>query len=86
MTVAEMKALTMKKYGFGYEVMKEICVCEKCGKSTSAKKLLCPNCGMLFPRKTLFDLYRRRHRSCKRCGTILSDAMRYCPRCGNDNE
>lgn len=86
MTTADIHSFTKKQYGFGYEVMKEICVCEKCEKTASVKKLLCPRCGAVLPRKNLFDLYRRCHRSCKMCGTVLSDAMRYCPKCGEHNE
>lgn len=86
MTTDEMRSHTMKQYGFGYEVMKEIRVCEECGKPTSAKTLLCQNCGAILPRKTMFDLYRMRHCSCKKCGTILSDTMKYCPRCGKKNK
>lgn len=86
MTAAEMKSLTMKKHGFGYEVMKAIRVCEKCGKPTSAKILLCQNCGAFLPRKTLFDIYRRRHKTCRMCGAVLSDAMKYCPKCGKKNK
>lgn len=87
MTAAEIKSFTMKQYGFGYKVMKEIRVCKKCGKPTSAKMIRsCQNCGAFLPRKNLFDVYRRQHRSCKMCGTILSDAMKYCPKCGKYNE
>lgn len=85
MTTDESKLFAMRQYGFGYEVMKGLRVCDKCGKLTSAKQLLCPNCGMFLPRKTLFDLYRKRHRTCKMCGTILSDAMKFCPKCGKKN-
>lgn len=85
MTKSEMKLYTMKQYGFGYEVMKEIRICEKCGKPTSSKIFLCQNCGAFLPRKTLFDIYRRRHRYCIACGAILSDAMKYCPKCGKRN-
>lgn len=86
MTTGESKLFAMKQYGFGYEVMKEICVCEKCGKPTSAKKLLCPNCDAFLPKKSLFDIYRNRHRTCKVCGTVLSDTMKYCPKCGSHEE
>lgn len=86
MTKAEMKLYTMKQYGFGYEVMKGIHICEKCGKPTSTKILLCQNCGAFLPRKTLFDIYCSRHRTCRVCGAVLSDAMRYCPKCGKKNK
>ena len=35
-----------------------------------------------FGFETLYDHYRRQHRCCTECGTVLTDDARFCPYCG----
>lgn len=72
----------MSCFGFGYEVMKQIKVCEKCGAPASAHRFFCKECGAFLTRKSLYDKYKARHKVCRKCKTILPDAAEYCPQCG----
>ena len=73
---------TMKHFGFGPELMKEIRVCRVCGCSCAAQEKHCKDCGAVLPRETLFDLYKARHLYCPACDTVVSSTVIYCPECG----
>ena len=86
-----MKALKLKNekmrcFGFGYEIMKQVKVCEKCGAPASAHRLFCKECGTFLTRKSLYDKYKERHKVCRKCKTILPDAAEYCPQCGTKKQ
>ena len=72
----------MEYYGFGPSAMKKIRVCTHCGTPAQAERYFCTECGHRLPEKTLYDLYRERHKICLVCDTILTDEMDYCPGCG----
>lgn len=82
MSAAEMKSENMKRFGFGYEAMKNIKICKKCGKPASAHRRFCKQCGTFLSGKTLFDCYKEHHKSCRHCNTIVSEQTEYCPKCG----
>lgn len=82
MISSEPKSENMKMFGFGYEAMKSIKICKKCGKPANVNRLFCKNCGALLSRKTLFDFYKKRQRVCQSCKTVLSEQSEYCPECG----
>ena len=72
----------MAYYGFGPEAMKKLKVCTECGASSPKDRQFCTECGRRLPDKTLYDIYKERHRSCPACDTVLSESMIYCPQCG----
>ena len=72
----------MRYFGFGYEIMKQVKVCKKCGAPASAHQLFCKECGAFLTRKSLYDKYKTRHKVCRKCKTVLPDAAKYCPQCG----
>lgn len=82
MISSEPKSENMKMFGFGYEAMKSIKICKKCGKPASAHRLFCKQCGTFLSGKTLFDCYKEHHKSCRHCNTIVSEQAEYCPKCG----
>ena len=55
---------------------------EKCGAPASTHRLFCKECGAFLTRKSLYDKYKARHKVCRKCKTILTDAAEYCPQCG----
>ena len=73
---------TREYFGFGTKRMKEIKVCDICGKAVSANRRLCTRCNAKLPHKTLYDIYKSNHRVCPDCGTVLSEKAEYCPQCG----
>ena len=42
----------------------------------------CPEWGEKLPKKTLFDRYKRKHKCCPDCDTVLSSDSQFCPNCG----
>ncbi len=72
----------MEYYGFGPSAMKKIRVCAHCGTPSRTGKNFCVECGRRLPEKTLYDLYRDRHRICSVCDTVLTAEMDFCPGCG----
>ncbi len=82
MTASEMQSESMFHYGFGYEAMKRVKICEKCGAPASVHRLFCKECGAFLTRKSLYDKYKARHKVCGKCKTILPDAAEYCTQCG----
>ena len=72
----------MEYYGFGPSAMKKIRVCTHCGTPAQAERHFCTECGHRLPEKTLYDLYRERHKTCLICDTILAEQMDFCPQCG----
>lgn len=72
----------MQQYGFGIEVMKNIKVCQSCGKMSDSSKWYCQECGSRLPLESLFERYKQLHRCCIECQTVVSDNTLYCPSCG----
>jgi RNA polymerase subunit RPABC4/transcription elongation factor Spt4 len=72
----------LEKFGFGPNVMKKNKVCPRCGRLVRAKLMVCPDCNERLSSETLFDCYKRRHKSCSDCDTVLAPGSRYCPTCG----
>lgn len=77
-----LKQTTMRQFGFGPEVMKEIKVCRVCGRSCSTSEKYCRVCGTILPKETLFDLYKTQHLYCPACDTVVSNTAVFCPECG----
>ncbi|MBQ3551567.1 MAG: zinc ribbon domain-containing protein [Clostridia bacterium] len=73
---------SMKQYGFGLQAMKTIKVCGACKAAISADQRICSECGHKLPNKTLYQIYKARHRVCPICETIVPDSCEYCPQCG----
>ena len=71
----------LEYFGFGPNVMKDSRVCTACGHLSKSSASFCPECGSRLP-ETLYDLYKRQHKSCPRCDTVLAPESRYCPECG----
>lgn len=82
MTAFRLQKESMRRYGFGYETMKQVKVCEKCGAAANAHRLFCRECGAFLTRKSLYDQYKARHKVCRKCKTVLSDSAEFCPQCG----
>lgn len=72
----------LERFGFGPNVMKKLRVCPRCGQAVRSRADLCPGCNEKLPRETLFDRYKRQHRCCCDCDTVLTPDARYCPNCG----
>lgn len=72
----------LEKLGFGTEVMKKNTVCSRCRSMQPAVNRFCGVCGYPLSKTTIYDVYRMHHRSCRRCGAVLSDDMNYCTYCG----
>ncbi len=73
---------SMEHYGYGPNAMKKLKVCTECGKPSPSEKHFCTECGHRLPTKTLYDMYKERHKYCPACDTVLSDGKEYCPQCG----
>ena len=86
MTALNLQNEKMRCFGFGYEVMKQVKVCAKCGALSSTHQLFCKECGAFLTRKSLYDKYKARHKVCRKCKTILPDTAEYCPQCGKSIE
>ena len=80
------KLQNMELYGFGPAAMKKVKVCTECGNPTPSDKQFCTECGHRLPDKTLYDVYKERHRCCPVCDMVLSNEMGYCPQCGRKLE
>ena len=84
--IEELRLENMCQLGFGPTAMKKVKGCEKCGKPSPSSEQFCTECGHRLPDKTLYDIYKERHRCCPTCDTVLSDTMDYCPQCGTKIE
>ena len=73
----------MNELGFGNDAMKRIKVCAVCGMTAAAEETVCISCRALLPEETLFQQYRKRHRRCVRCDTVVPSESRFCPCCGS---
>lgn len=82
MTDRQIRTESMKRFGFGPDVMKETRVCRICGTVSTANEDYCPDCGAVLPKETLFDLYKAFHLYCPACDTVVSDTSIFCPECG----
>lgn len=74
---------SMRRFGFGPDVMKRTKVCRVCGSSCAAAETYCHACDAILPRETLYDQYKAHHLSCPRCDTVVSSTYLFCPKCGN---
>ncbi len=72
----------MKQYGFGVEAMKQVKICGKCGNTLAADQQFCTECRHRLPKKTLYDIYKERHKVCPACDTVVSNETEFCPQCG----
>ncbi len=72
----------MKQYGFGIEAMKQTKICSTCKNTSSANQIFCTKCGHRLPDKTLYELYKERHKCCPACDTVVATQTEYCPQCG----
>ena len=72
----------LSHFGFGVDAMKNTTVCTNCYSLENSNKMFCGKCGTRLTGASLYEYYRLHHRSCRKCGTTLSDAMDFCPRCG----
>ena len=72
----------MLEYGFGPEIMKSIKVCPSCKTITNATESICKECNAQLSDDNLFQIYKRRHRFCPKCDTIVADIVHFCPQCG----
>ena len=73
---------SMEQYGFGPAAMKKVKVCTRCGQPSPVETQFCTECGYRLPDKTLYDIYKDKHKCCPNCDTVLADGMDYCPQCG----
>lgn len=78
----ETKFVDLESYGFGPNIMKKTRICSKCGRATNTSGNHCPICGNQLQLYTLYDWYKRMHRSCSSCNTVLTSDTLYCPHCG----
>ena len=72
----------MERYGFGTNIMRNIRICPECGIPAAASERNCQECGSKLPRETLFQQYKKRHRSCPHCETVVTETAQFCPECG----
>ena len=72
----------LEQFGFGPNVMKKIKICPKCGQIAKKGTFFCRSCSAFLTRETLYDHYRRQHRCCPECDTVLAADSQYCPNCG----
>lgn len=77
-----LRRVMLLEYGFGPETLQQRKVCPACGRANRAQDTHCTDCGAALPKKTLYDLYRARHRCCLNCGVVVTDVAVYCPECG----
>lgn len=80
--IEQVKQQGMDFYGFGPNAMKKTKVCTECGHPSPSDQQFCTECGHRLPNKTLYDIYKERHKCCPTCDTVLADEMEYCPQCG----
>lgn len=73
---------SMEIYGFGTTAMKKIKICRQCGTVSPITESFCTDCRLRLPKDSLFQDYRKRHKYCTACETVVSDIMQYCPQCG----
>ena len=74
----------LEQFGFGPNVMKKIKICPKCGQIAKKYSVFCHSCRAFLTGKTVYDDYRRKHRCCTGCGTVLTADARFCPHCGRE--
>ena len=72
----------MERHGFGTGIMKNIRICPECGFPSTAADRHCRTCGGKLPRETLFQQYRKRHKCCPHCETVVAKDAQFCPECG----
>lgn len=69
-------------YGFGTDAMKGSKVCKNCNSLEPSSNVYCRKCKARLPSTTLYDLYKAQHKSCEKCGAVVSANMQFCPNCG----
>ena len=72
----------LEHFGFGTENMKKLKICPCCGNAQKVRNRLCDVCHTKLSGKTIFDIYKSKHRCCGNCGNVLPDDAEYCPLCG----
>ena len=72
----------MERYGFGPAAMQSIRICAECGMPAAALERKCRECGVKLPQETLFQQYKKRHRFCPHCDTVVARSALFCPECG----
>ncbi|MBQ9717151.1 MAG: zinc ribbon domain-containing protein [Clostridia bacterium] len=77
-----MRQSNMEQYGFGPNIMRNIRICPDCGLPSIVTDRNCHACGAKLPRETLFQQYKKRHRFCPRCDTVVAKSAQFCPECG----
>lgn len=73
---------SMEYYGFGIKAMEKFKVCSGCWALSPASDRFCKECGSCLPAENLYSLYRKSHRCCTKCETIIADTALFCPQCG----
>ena len=76
------RQLNMKRYGFGPGIMRNIRICPGCGLPSAVSETHCRTCGTGLPRETLFQQYKKRHKFCPHCDTVVAESALFCPECG----
>lgn len=72
----------LEYFGFGTENMKRLKICTCCGNALNSKNRFCEACNTKLPEKTVFDIYKAKHRCCEKCGNVLPNDAEYCSICG----
>lgn len=70
-------------FGYGADVMKSTTVCINCNSLEESSRIFCSRCQTRLPLYNLYDFYRSQHKTCQKCGCVLSSSMTYCPKCGD---
>ena len=76
------RLVNMERHGFGTGIMKNIRICQECGLPSTAADRRCRTCGGKLPRETLFQQYKKRHKCCPHCETVVAKDVQFCPQCG----
>lgn len=76
------RKLNMERYGFGPDVMRNIRICPDCGMPSTSAEKHCRACAAGLSGETLFHQYKKRHRFCTRCDTVVAKSAQFCPECG----
>ena len=81
-TKQALRRVVLLEYGFGPETLQQRNVFLFFCRANRAQDTHGTDCGAALPEKTLYDLYRARHRCCLNCGVVVTDVAVYCPECG----
>jgi len=73
---------SLNLFGFGVDSMRRFTVCSSCHALERSHKMFCSKCKTRLPKTSLYDLYKSCHKTCPKCGSVLSENMNHCPKCG----